>query len=76
MSEINIAYFDTVPVAQSLVILKTGFLFVASEFGNHALYQARPLPPITTDARPPPRPALGFSLLLYSGIPVAVWLRA
>ena len=32
-------YFDTVPVAQSLVILKTGFLFVASEFGNHALYQ-------------------------------------
>jgi hypothetical protein len=39
VSEINIAYFDTVPVAQSLVILKTGFLFVASEFGNHALYQ-------------------------------------
>lgn len=27
------------PVAQSLVILKTGFLFVASEFANHALYQ-------------------------------------
>ena len=39
VSEINITYFDTVPVAQSITILKTGFLFVASEFGNHALYQ-------------------------------------
>ena len=39
VSDINIVYFDTVPVATSLVILKTGFLFVASEFGNHALYQ-------------------------------------
>jgi len=39
VSEINVAYFDTVPVAISLSILKSGFLFVASEFGNHALYQ-------------------------------------
>ncbi|KAH6627402.1 CPSF A subunit region-domain-containing protein [Chaetomium tenue] len=28
-----------VPVAKSLCILKSGFLFVASEFGNHHLYQ-------------------------------------
>ena len=39
VTEIQMQYFDTVPVAVSLNILKTGFLFVASEFGNHALYQ-------------------------------------
>jgi splicing factor 3B subunit 3 len=31
---IKIKYFDTTPVASSLCILKSGFLFVASEFGN------------------------------------------
>ncbi|KAG5220353.1 pre-mRNA-splicing factor rse [Salix suchowensis] len=31
---VKIKYFDTVPVASSLCILKSGFLFVASEFGN------------------------------------------
>ena len=28
-----------VPNFQALIILKTGFLFVAAEFGNHRLYQ-------------------------------------
>ncbi|KAM0792362.1 pre-mRNA-splicing factor rse1 [Microbotryomycetes sp. NB124-2] len=36
---LKIKYFDTVPVANSLCILKSGFLFVASEFGNQQLYQ-------------------------------------
>ncbi|KAI0349483.1 hypothetical protein OH77DRAFT_1594212 [Trametes cingulata] len=36
---LKIKYFDTVPVASSLCILKSGFLFVAAEFGNHHLYQ-------------------------------------
>ncbi|KAF5565134.1 pre-mRNA-splicing factor rse-1, partial [Fusarium pseudoanthophilum] len=36
---IKIKYFDTVPVASSLCILKTGFLFVAAESGNHHFYQ-------------------------------------
>ncbi|GAA6042770.1 hypothetical protein JCM8097_007468 [Rhodosporidiobolus ruineniae] len=36
---VKIKYFDTVPVASSLCILKSGFLFVASEFGNQRLYQ-------------------------------------
>ncbi|TGO92361.1 hypothetical protein BPOR_0004g00060 [Botrytis porri] len=36
---LKIKYFDTVPVAASLCILKSGFLFVASEFGNHQFYQ-------------------------------------
>jgi splicing factor 3B subunit 3 len=31
---LRIKYFDTVPVASSLNILKSGYLFVASEFGN------------------------------------------
>ena len=31
---VKIKYFDTVPIASSLCILKSGYLFVASEFGN------------------------------------------
>jgi len=31
---IKIKYFDTVQVARSLCILRTGFLFVACETGN------------------------------------------
>ena len=34
VKSLRIKYFDTVPVASSLCILKSGFLFVASEFGN------------------------------------------
>lgn len=34
VNEIKIKYFDTVSVAAGLCILKSGFLFVASEFGN------------------------------------------
>ncbi|EDQ89470.1 uncharacterized protein MONBRDRAFT_36939 [Monosiga brevicollis MX1] len=32
-------YFDTVPVAKSMVLLKIGLLFIASEHGDHQLYQ-------------------------------------
>ncbi|KAL3318033.1 Splicing factor 3B subunit 3 [Cichlidogyrus casuarinus] len=39
VTEIKVKYFDTVPVATSMCVLKTGFLFVAAEFGNHYLYQ-------------------------------------
>ncbi|XP_031565334.1 splicing factor 3B subunit 3-like [Actinia tenebrosa] len=39
VTEIRMKYFDTVPVATSMCVLKTGFLFTASEFGNHYLYQ-------------------------------------
>lgn len=34
VTEIHLKYFDTVPVATSLCVLKSGFLFSASEFGN------------------------------------------
>jgi splicing factor 3B subunit 3 len=37
--KLKIKYFDTVPVASSLCILKSGFLFVACETGNHQFYQ-------------------------------------
>lgn len=40
---LRIKYFDTVPVATSLCILKSGYLFVASEFGDQALYQFQSL---------------------------------
>jgi hypothetical protein len=36
-------YFDTVPVAVGLNLLKNGMLFVAAEFGNHALFQVQQL---------------------------------
>ena len=36
---VKIKYFDTVPVASNLCILKSGFLYVASQFGNHQFYQ-------------------------------------
>ena len=39
VSEVKIKYFDTIPPCASLCVLKTGFLFAASEFSNHALYQ-------------------------------------
>ncbi|KAF3786388.1 Splicing factor 3B subunit 3 [Nymphaea thermarum] len=39
VSELKIKYFDTIPVTTSMCLLRSGFLFAASEFGNHALYQ-------------------------------------
>ncbi|KAI1118656.1 CPSF A subunit region-domain-containing protein [Nemania sp. NC0429] len=39
VKRIKIKYFDTIPVANSLCILKSGFLFVATEFGNHQFFQ-------------------------------------
>ncbi|KAK7114295.1 hypothetical protein V1264_000378 [Littorina saxatilis] len=39
VTEIRLKYFDTVPVAASMSVLKSGFLFIAAEFGNHNLYQ-------------------------------------
>ncbi|KAI1002122.1 Pre-mRNA-splicing factor [Podosphaera aphanis] len=39
VKRLKIKYFDTVSIASSLCILKSGFLFVASEFGNHQFYQ-------------------------------------
>ena len=39
VKNVKIAYFDTVPACADMCVLKTGFLFAASEFGDHALYQ-------------------------------------
>lgn len=36
---LKVKYFDTVPVASSLCILKSGFLYVASQFGDYSFYQ-------------------------------------
>ena len=39
VEKLKIKYFDTVPLATNLLILKSGFLFIASETGNHHFYQ-------------------------------------
>lgn len=36
---LRIKYFDTLPLARSLNILKSGYLFIGSESGDHMLYQ-------------------------------------
>ena len=46
MTEIRIKYFDTVAVAAGLCVLRTGFLFCASEFGNQLVSLSSHLPPL------------------------------
>ncbi|KAJ6245488.1 splicing factor 3b subunit 3 [Anaeramoeba flamelloides] len=43
VNKLNITYFDTLSVSVSMCIFKKGFLFVASESGNHYLYQIQSL---------------------------------
>jgi splicing factor 3B subunit 3 len=37
-TDITVKYFDTIPVCKAICVLKTGYLFAASEFGNHYLF--------------------------------------
>lgn len=39
VTEIKLKYFDTLSTAVALCFLPRGFLFVASEYGNHSFYQ-------------------------------------
>lgn len=39
VSELRVRYLDSVPPCTALCILKSGFLFCASEFANHGFYQ-------------------------------------
>ncbi|WBW74987.1 U2 snRNP-associated protein, WD repeat protein Sap130 [Schizosaccharomyces osmophilus] len=39
VNELRMKYFDTIPLSVELNILKTGFLFISCEGGNHQLYQ-------------------------------------
>ncbi|KIW05001.1 hypothetical protein, variant [Verruconis gallopava] len=43
VGQLNLKFFDTIPVARSLCIMKSGFLFAASESGDHGLYQVMAL---------------------------------
>ena len=38
VTELKVKYFDTIPVCTAMCILKTGFLFAASEAGDHGYY--------------------------------------
>ncbi len=39
VTELRLRYFDTLPAACSLAVLRAGFLFAASEWGPHGFYQ-------------------------------------
>jgi len=43
VKSVNIKYFDTVPVATAMTVLKTGFLFVGSEAGNQYSFSSTTL---------------------------------
>jgi splicing factor 3B subunit 3 len=39
VENMKIKYFETLPLAVDLCLFKSGFMFLAAEFGNHALFQ-------------------------------------
>lgn len=39
VKELRLVYFDTIPVSNAIAILRSGFIFGASEIGNHYNYQ-------------------------------------
>ena len=43
VKELKLRYFDTVPVATGLFVLRAGFLMVCAEAGNHVFYQIQSL---------------------------------
>ncbi|KAJ3272626.1 Splicing factor 3B subunit 3 [Terramyces sp. JEL0728] len=43
VANIRLKYFESLPPSTGLNLLKSGFLFVASEFGNHQVYQVENL---------------------------------
>ena len=49
VQSIKIKYFDTIPVASSICILKAGFVYCACESGDRALYELESLGDETSD---------------------------
>lgn len=43
VKDLKIKYFDSLPCAKSLCLFRSGFLFVATESGNHQFYQIQSL---------------------------------
>jgi splicing factor 3B subunit 3 len=78
VKRIKIKYFDTIPVANSLCILKSGFLFVASEFGNDYFYPFESLQITTMNLSLPATtfpliPALSITLSTSIRGPWGIW---
>ena len=71
---ILVRYFDTISTSNSLVLLKTGFLFAASESTEHCLYQLESLgddeDPIvdTFSPRAPPKNLVCVSTLINHSV--------
>ncbi|GAB5371141.1 hypothetical protein AAMO2058_001554100 [Amorphochlora amoebiformis] len=63
VDNVRVKYFDTIPVASSICVLRTGFLFSASEYGDHYLFQIQGIgindPTIETHAKMDPSQASG-----------------
>ena len=43
VDELKISFFDAVPISSAICILKSGYLFVAAESGDHTLYRVERL---------------------------------
>jgi splicing factor 3B subunit 3 len=39
VKELKLTYFDTIPVSNAIAVLRSGYIFAASEIGNHYCYQ-------------------------------------
>lgn len=69
--EINASYFDTVPPANSICVMRSGLLFVASEFGNQFcfLLLCAPSPWVRAEAD------VGFCMSAANCIASRLWAR-
>jgi len=71
--ELKVKYFDTLPACSSICVLRTGFLFAASEFGNHALYQFQ-VQPVACTCSADHTPSSDFTLAQHYRA-LQFWLR-
>ncbi|KAI9176173.1 pre-mRNA-splicing factor rse1 [Blastocladiella emersonii ATCC 22665] len=65
VADMKIKYFDTVPVASSLLILKSGYLVVTAEFGNHHVYRIEDLGESDTDQHEYAASEVGDEMFVY-----------
>lgn len=67
---IKIKCFDTLPIASSLCILKNGFLFVATESGNHHFINLKSLA-MTIQSLQSPATMFLSTLALLTSLPTS-----
>lgn len=55
VNSISMQYYDTISPSVEISVLKTGFLFAASEYSNHVIYE------ITSIGDDDPKPVITYS---------------